>query len=89
VWGDLGRQPEGWLYPVYANSETGLAGKLLRFRLANNAAVAHNSGCASCSTLHRDVNERVGPRATPSYGRQRCVGAALAKGCCKTQGSTP
>src|ERR1035441_4811229 len=25
VWCDLGRQPEGWLYPVYANSETGLA----------------------------------------------------------------
>jgi len=24
-WGDLGRQPEGWLYPVYINSETGLA----------------------------------------------------------------
>jgi len=20
VWDDLGRQPEGWLYPVYANS---------------------------------------------------------------------
>jgi hypothetical protein len=24
MWDDLGRQPEGWLYPVYANSETGL-----------------------------------------------------------------
>jgi hypothetical protein len=24
VWDDLGRQPEGWLYPLYANSETGL-----------------------------------------------------------------
>jgi len=24
VWGNLGRQPEGWLYPVYTNSETGL-----------------------------------------------------------------
>src|ERR1035437_2302974 len=24
-WGDLGRQPEGWLYPVYINSETCLA----------------------------------------------------------------
>jgi len=24
VWNDLGRQPEGWLYPLYANSETRL-----------------------------------------------------------------
>ena len=24
MWGDLGRQPEGWLYPVYANSENAL-----------------------------------------------------------------
>jgi hypothetical protein len=23
--GDLGRQPEGWLYPVYTNSETDIA----------------------------------------------------------------
>jgi hypothetical protein len=33
---------------------------LLRFRLTNDATVAHNSGCSSCSTLHRDVNDRVG-----------------------------
>src|ERR1035437_9513011 len=25
VWGDLVRQPEGWFYPVYANSGTALA----------------------------------------------------------------
>jgi hypothetical protein len=29
VWDDLGRQPEGWLYLVYANSETGLGGEFI------------------------------------------------------------
>ena len=77
----LHRQPQIMPSPARLESHRDMRRlhQLLRFRLANDAAVAHNSGCSSCSTLHRDVDDRVGPRATPSFGQQRCMGAALAR----------
>jgi hypothetical protein len=36
VWGDLGRQPEGWLYPVHANPETGLVALLVWARVTGD-----------------------------------------------------